>query len=109
MSQEFNPSTFCFEGNLEFINDQPVLSFVFPMSELKELLRGDENRSADITHVEIVHLLAKMLTNPNTSEPDRSAVELLLKAVLESQNASTEEKDFVESVLSSTRSEHATA
>ena len=108
MSQEFN-TTFCFEGNLEFANKQPVLSFVFPMSELKELLRGDENRSLEITHVEIVHLLARIFTNASSSESDRSAVELLLNTVLESQNSSAEERKFVESILLSARTEHATS
>ena len=104
MAQEFN-RTFCFEGNFEFANGQPVLSFVFPLSELQELLRGGEDRSLEITHVEVVHLLVKIFTSADTSEPDRSAVELLLKTVLESQNSSAEEKSFVESVLSKTRNE----
>ena len=107
MLQEFN-RPFCFEGNLEFINDQPLLSFMFPMAELKELLRGNENRFLAITHVEVVHLLVKIFTSADTSEPDRSAVEQLLRMVLESQNSSTEEKSFVENVLSSPRSEDAT-
>jgi len=88
------------EGSVEFLpENKVVLSLVLPVAHIRSLMHGGEQRFLQVTHSEVVRLLALIFANPDTTDADRSSIKQLLAVALESPNSTSPERVFIKSVL----------